>query len=83
MKNNITTDLSPFIIRQDEEYSILVLSSSYDQKAFIEIFNIENLGHQKIADLKKRTQIILRDFNITAKHASILIASLLKVEAKK
>lgn len=38
---------------------------------------------EKIADLKKRTGIVLRNFNITEKHAAILIASLLNSEVKK
>lgn len=38
---------------------------------------------EKLADLKKRTGITLNDFNITEKHASILIASLLNSEVKK
>jgi len=38
---------------------------------------------QKLADLKKRTKIILQSFRITQKHASILIASLLNSEVSK
>jgi len=37
---------------------------------------------EKIADLKKRTGIILKDFNITEKHASILLVTLLNIQVK-
>jgi len=38
---------------------------------------------EKLADLKKRTGIVLQNFNITEKHAGILVASLLNSEVKK
>jgi len=37
---------------------------------------------EKIEDLKKKTGIQLKDFNITEKHASILIAALLNLKVK-
>ena len=38
---------------------------------------------EKIADLKKRTGVNLSHFNITEKHAGILLACILNVEVKK
>lgn len=38
---------------------------------------------EKIANLKKRTGLVIKDFNITEKHASILDASILNAEVKK
>jgi hypothetical protein len=34
---------------------------------------------EKIADLKKKTGIVLKDFNITAKHAGVIIATILNM----
>ena len=42
-----------------------------------------NTDQQKIADLKKRIGSVLKDFTITNKHASILIASLLNNRVTK
>jgi len=42
-----------------------------------------NTDKEKITDLKKRTSLVLSNFNITEKHAGILVASLLNGEVKK
>lgn len=42
-----------------------------------------NTNTEKISDLKKRTSLVVKDFNITEKHAGILVASLLNNETKK
>lgn len=41
-----------------------------------------NTDEEKLADLKKRTSLVLRSFEITEKHAGILVASLLNSEVK-
>jgi len=38
---------------------------------------------EKLADLKKRTGIVLQNFDITERHAGVLVASLLNSEVKK
>lgn len=42
-----------------------------------------NTDKEKVADLKKRTSFVVSDFNITEKHAGILVASLLNSETRK
>jgi hypothetical protein len=37
---------------------------------------------EKLADLKKRTGMVIKDFKITERHAGILVASLLNSETK-